>query len=109
MSLNVYITAVRPTTVFDANITHNLNKMAMAVSTDFYKAVWHPEDLDIEYTYQLENYLLDGLTKLKSNPDYYKTFEPKNKWGTYDGFIGWLEKYLEACQLNPDGKIEVSR
>lgn len=28
MSLDVYLTAVRPTTVYDANITHNLGSMA---------------------------------------------------------------------------------
>jgi hypothetical protein len=28
MSLDITLTAVRPTPVFDANITHNLSKMA---------------------------------------------------------------------------------
>ena len=30
MSLDVYLTAVRPTTVYESNITHNLGKMAAA-------------------------------------------------------------------------------
>lgn len=36
MSLDVYLTAVRQTTVFDANVTHNLNALqANTKSTNF--------------------------------------------------------------------------
>ena len=31
MSLDVYLTVTKPTCVYDANITHNLSKMAAAV------------------------------------------------------------------------------
>ena len=33
MSLDVTLTAVRPTTVYDANITHNLGAMAREAAT----------------------------------------------------------------------------
>ena len=109
MSLDVYIRATRKVDVFDANITHNLNKMAEAVSHEFYLAVWHPEDLEIETAKQLHNYLLDGLLELKKNPEYYQKFNSPNGWGMYENFVPWLEKYLEACKENPDGEIYVSR
>jgi hypothetical protein len=105
MSLDVYIEAVRPTTVFEWNITHNLVEMAIAVSEDFYKAIWHPEDLGIETAEQLHNYLFDGLIELKANPEYYKKFNPENGWRGYDSLVRFVEHYLQACKDNPDGKI----
>lgn len=107
MSLDVYIKAVREVEVFDANITHNLGKMALEVSDEFYKAVWHPEELGITNATQLYNYLYDGLVELKSKPEYYRQFE-NPVWGQYDNFIPWLEKYLKACEENPDGLIFTS-
>lgn len=109
MSLDVYIRAVRKIEVFDANITHNLNNMAEAVSHEFYLAVWHPEDLGIEVAEQLINYLSNGLQELKSKPEYYQKFNSPNGWGMYENFVPWLENYLEACKENPDGEISVSR
>jgi hypothetical protein len=109
MSLDVYIEVVKPTTVFDANITHNLGTMASEVSEDFYKALWHPEDLGIETTEQLYNYLFDGLIELKRLPEHYKKFNPTNGWGTYEGLVEFIESYLDACKDNPNGKIIVSR
>lgn len=108
MSLDVTIVVVRKVAVFDANITHNLRKMAKAVSEEFYKAVWHPEDLGITTTTQLYNYLFDGLVELKSKPDFYRQFDSPNGWGVYEHFVPWLENYLKACEENPDGEIEVS-
>lgn len=46
MSLDVYLTAVRPTEVFSANITHNLGEMADKAG--IYKACWRPEEIGAE-------------------------------------------------------------
>jgi hypothetical protein len=53
--------------------------------------------------------LRDGIAKLKADPETYRKLEPENKWGTYDKFIPWLEKYLEACEQYPDARVVVSR
>jgi hypothetical protein len=108
MSLDVYIKVVKPTIVFSSNITHNLNKMASEVDENFYKALWCPEELGIETTKQIYNYLFDGLIELKAHPEYYKQFNPPNGWGSYEGLVKFVEDYLEACKENLNGKITVS-
>lgn len=35
------------------------------------------------------------IKELKSKPDYYKQYNPKNEWGSYDGGIKWLEEILK--------------
>jgi hypothetical protein len=53
--------------------------------------------------------LLEGLALLKREPDRFIALEPENKWGTYRGFVEFVEAYLQACMNNPDAWIEVSR
>lgn len=107
MSLDVTLLATRKVDVFDANITHNLN--TMAEEAGIYKHLWRPEELDITIAAQLIEPLEIGLQRLKDTPEYFKQFNPENGWGTYDGFVSWVEKYLEACKENPDAEISISR
>jgi len=107
MSLDVYLTAVRLTTVYDSNITHNLG--VMAERAGIYKCLWRPEELEITKAEQLIKPLEDGLEFLKSSPEIFIPLSPKNGWGSYEGLVQFVEKYLEACKENPDAEIEVSR
>ena len=107
MSLDVYLTATRPTDVYSANITHNLNKMAEAAG--IYEALWRPEEIGITQAGQLIEPLSIGLEKLKADPMYYSQFNAVNGWGTYENFVQFVEKYLEACQANPDAQVSVCR
>lgn len=107
MSLDVYLTAVRPTIVFQANITHNLGRMAREAG--IYEACWHPEEIGIKTAGELVPLLTQGLTKLESNPDHYKQYNSPNGWGLYENFVPWLREYLKACQENPDAIVDVSR
>ena len=50
-----------------------------------------------------------GIKKMKSNPEYFKKFNPENGWGTYEGLLSFAEKYLEACKEYPSSFISVSR
>lgn len=90
-----------------ANITHNLNKMADEAG--IYQHLWRPEELGIKKAVELIEPLTKALADLKSKPDHYKQFNPKNGWGDYDGFVDWVERYLTACKEYPDGEISVSR
>lgn len=92
---------------FSQNITHNLGKMADAAG--IYGCVWRPEEHGIETANQLIMPLTEGITLLKSDPERFKAFDSPNGWGTYENFVPWLEKYLEACQTCPKGTISVSR
>lgn len=107
MSLDVYLTAVRPTEVYWRNITHNLNKMAMEAG--IYQHLWRPEELGITKAHELIAPLAKGLTDLKNRPEHYKKFNAANGWGTYENFMDFVEDYLNACRENPDAEVNVSR
>ncbi len=91
-------------TVFMSNITHNLTTMASRAG--IYNVVWHPENMNIDKACEIIPILQDGIKMLEANPEYFKQFEPKNKWGTYDNFVPWLKRYLAACIANPEATVE---
>ena len=107
MSLDVYLTATRPVEVYESNITHNLNKMAMAAG--IYEALWRPDEIGVETADQLIAPLTEGLAKLKADPTYYEQFNAPNGWGMYEHFVPFVENYLNACRNNPDAYVNVSR
>jgi hypothetical protein len=93
--------------VFNANITHNLGKMAAAA--DIYMQLWRPEELGLGYAHQLIEPLRSGLEHLRREPDYFKRFNPENGWGHYDGLVRFTEQYLDACERYPQAEVRVSR
>ena len=114
-------------TVYDANITHNLGKMADKAG--IYEALWRPYmlrkdfkkfELDAGDEYEFEEkcvieakdiipILEKGLADLKARPKHFEKFNSENGWGMYEHFAPFVEKYLEACKEYPDAIIEVSR
>ena len=107
MSLDVKLIAVRRTMVFDANITHNLNEMAEQAG--IYEYLWHPEKIGIKTAGELVVPLIKGLKIMMVNPTHFKKYDSPNGWGTYEDFVPWIKRYLDACKENPDAEIEVSR
>ena len=113
--------------VYSANITHNLN--TMADKAGIYEALWRPHRLKEGYNIPENNHeaeckfedenkttakdiiplLEKGLTDLKARPEYFKTFNPSNGWGTYEGLVSFVENYLNACIEYPGADVEVSR
>lgn len=107
MSLDVYLTAIRPTTVYDRNITHNLG--AMAKEAGVYEHLWHPDEIGVTKAQQLIAPLTAALTLLRVDPDRFRALNPENGWGSYDGLVSFVSEYLTACVENPDADIRVSR
>lgn len=107
MSLDVYLSEVRETTIYSRNITHNLNKMADEAG--IYKHLWRPEEIDITKAAQLIEPLREGMALLLSDPERFKKFDPQNKWGDYDGLVDFVREYLAACEENPNASVSVSR
>lgn len=107
MSLSLYLTAVRPTTVFNGNITHNLNKMADEAG--IYQHLWRPDELNITHAGDLIIPLTNALALMRADPERFKQHNPANGWGDYNGFVKFVEEYLTACQENPDAEIRASR
>lgn len=107
MSLDVYLMEVKQCDVFWSNITHNLGEMADHAG--IYEALWEPEKIGARLAKDIIPILTVGLDVLKKNRGHFVKFNAKNNWGTYDDFVPWVEKYLEACKEHPDAEIRVSR
>lgn len=107
MSLSVYLTKPVPTEVYCANITHNLGKMADAAG--IYQHLWRPEELGITTAGELIDPLAAGLARMEADPEFFRQYDASNGWGTYNHFVPWVQRYLEACIEHPDALIEVSR
>lgn len=107
MGLNVHLEEMQPVTVYSANITHNLSKMADEVG--IYKHLWRPEELGITTAQQLIEPLKEGLLLLLSDPTRFKKFDPENKWGDYDGLVKFVRAYLFACVKYPNATLRISR
>lgn len=107
MGLDVTLTAVRPTEVFSANITHNLG--AMAREAGIYEALWRPEEIGVTKAEQLVEPLSAGLALLKADPPRFQAHNSPNGWGLYEHFVPFVEGYLEACKANPDAEVSVWR
>lgn len=107
MSLDIYLEDVRPTTVYAANITHNLG--AMAREAGLYEALWRPEELNINKAGDLVPLLKRGLAELVANPERFRKLNPENGWGSYEGLVDFTMRYLEACIESPGATISVSR
>lgn len=107
MSLDVSLTAVRPTKVYSSNITHNLGPMALAAG--IYMELWQPEEIGVTTAAQLIAPLEAGLAKLKADPEYFQTFDAPNGWGRYEHFVPFVESYLAACRDNPEATVHADR
>lgn len=112
MSLDVYLRATRKVEVYNANITHNLGKMAGEVACGkhtLYEYLWRPEEIGIKQAGELIQPLREGVKELKEKADEYKKYDAENGWGTYEHFLPFVEKYLSACEEDPDAEVGVSR
>jgi hypothetical protein len=107
MSLSVYLTKTMPCQVYQSNITHNLN--AMAEEAGIYKHLWRPEEIGITNAEELIQPLQAGLDLLLSDPTRFEKHNPLNGWGSYAGFVGFVQGYLKACKKHPDATVEASR
>jgi hypothetical protein len=107
MSLDVTLTATRPTSVYSANITHNLNDMAKAAG--IYMHLWRPEEIGISKAGDLIEPLRAGLALLESDPVKFSAYNPPNGWGRYDTLISFVRGYIAACESNPDADVSADR
>lgn len=107
MSLDVYLTAIRPTTVYTRNITHNLNTMAKEAG--IYMHLWRPDEIGITTAEQLIEPLTIGLALLRSDPQRFRCFNPKNQWGSYEDLCNFVAEYLGECRKNPEATVDVRR
>lgn len=113
MSLDVYISAVRTVNVYNGNITHNLNKMAMEVKLSngrtLYEVLWRPEEHNYTKASEIVPLLVEGIMILCSERERFLPFNPPNGYGNYENLVQFTQNYLNACLENPDGEIQACR
>lgn len=113
MSLDVWLTAVRPITVFEENITHTLDKMAMEVHLSngktLYDVMWRPDEHGYTKASEIAPLLSEAVTILLSDRDRLMEFNSTNDWGHYGDLVQFVRAYLDGCIENPDGIIGVCR
>ena len=113
MSLDIHLTELRPTSVFDTGITHNLGKMASKVKVNdiltLYDILWHADTYNITHAHQIADLLDVGYNELLADPTYYKQFNAPNGWGNYDNLCNFVYQYRNACWNNPNAAINISR
>lgn len=103
---NVHTKKTRET-YYDANITHNLGRMADAAG--IYNCMWRPEEHGIAKAAQLIEPLRAGLALLQSDEPRFSQYNASNGWGLYEHFVPFVAKYLQACQKYPDADVNASR
>ena len=114
MSLDVDLMVTQPVSVYESNITHNLGKMAGAVELSngmsLYDVLWRPDEQEgLVFARDISELLDEGWNILLSDPEKYKTYNPENGWGSYDGLCNFVYNYRNACWDNPDAELRVSR
>lgn len=106
---------------FELNLTHNLTAMANKTNPSLYLLMWRPEDQpkyryvssDVEgFKVKCELLINDlelAIKDLESRPEYFKQFNPINGWGSYSGLLCEAKRFLQACKLNSEANVIVSR
>lgn len=92
---------------WEGNITHNLKKMAMAVSA--YHYLWRPEEVGVVYAKDNIVNLRQAIGYMYLNYEKLREMNPENGWGNVDNLINFTTEYLKACEKNPEAIIEVCR
>ena len=121
MGLDISLTEIGEVGLYEGGTTHNLGKMAGKVSlkkslvptlkedTTLYRVLWRPGELGFSKGSDLIVLLTEAVRELKSDPEFYKTFNSPNGWGMYEHFVPFVERYLNACKEYPKSLIEISR
>lgn len=87
------------------NITHNLH--GMANEAGFGDVLWG--DTPVANAEQLADAIEVGLDSMRTDPARFRKLDAPNGWGTYEQFVPWLERLVEACRRDPNAEVSVSR
>lgn len=107
MSLDVWLEDEAGNGLYNANITHNLNKMAGEAG--IYECLWRPDEHGITHARQVIEPLSKGLALLVTEKARFERFNAPNGWGLWKHFVPFCADYLQACREHPDALVRVSR
>lgn len=83
------------------NYTHNVGPMLHDAGID-----WNGKMNNLPVSEALP-ILEAGISKLESNPEYYRSMNPENGWGSYDGMMEWLAVIRKQMKAHPEGVVRV--
>jgi hypothetical protein len=89
------------TRVADFNVTYNLAPM--------FRAAGLPESVRSLYGLsgtEAQDLLRETRARMRRKPDYFKTFNPENGWGSYDLALRLLKEMYVMTRLHPRAVIE---
>ncbi len=79
------------------------------VSNMWCKALGHPlKRLNQKKASDVIDVLIKAISDMNKEPKEYKTMNPKNGWGDYQGAKDYLETLFKECQKHPKAIIEMS-
>jgi len=89
---------------YDFNITHNVTPMwgEAGVFDALYESNGDTAEKYLDVLYK-------GYVDMLNCPEIYKALNPANGWGTYEGALEFLRKWIEECERHPKAKIHVCR
>jgi|DEB0MinimDraft_10_1074344.scaffolds.fasta_scaffold92653_3 hypothetical protein len=93
--------------VWHGNITHNLN--VMADKAGIYMEVWRPNEIGVKKAFDIVSALGKAIKDLQTRPSYYRKYNPKNNWGSYETFLEFIKQYQFNCKKYPNSMIGVCR
>lgn len=67
----------------------------------------HPADWNGMRAGELAPHLVDGITKLRGNPQKYRHYEPDNGWGSVETCASFLIDVWDECLTHPRAIVEV--
>lgn len=106
MSLDIDLVQTMPTSVYSANVTHNL--AGMAREAGLYQCLWHPGDVGVTHARQLIEPLRAAIVAMLADPERFRRYNPANGWGDYEGFLAFCRRLADACEEYPDAEVEAS-
>ena len=101
MSLDIGIRAKREVEIYDSNVTYNLADI-------YYKCIDGGfKSLNEKTCKEVIPILNKAIENMIQNEKEYRSLEPSNGWGTYDGLLQELRDLRQCCEDNLDGIINV--
>lgn len=85
------------------NYTYNCGPMFSKAN----KGVGLSEALDSKQARDVEFILRAVVSEMVSNPSTYKELNPKNGWGSYEGFTKFLFDFAEECSKYPNATVSI--
>lgn len=85
------------------NLTYNLGEMLRAAGmTDAWNGLAGKTGAKVAKA------LAPVIAELERDPDFYRTFEPANGWGTYDDALLVCKGVAMVGELHPDARLRVA-